>query len=711
MDQAVSRRFLLKAGAAAAGGLVIGIRLPAFDRVAEAAEAAPNLTAWLSIAPDNTVIVMVPSAEMGQGVATALPMLIAEELEVDWQQVRIALAPSNPAYANPQFHTQATGGSRSVRGFFEPLRQAGAAAREMLRHAAASRWGVAAEACQAAHGRISHLDGHSASYGELAANAAGLPVPAHLPLKPRNAWTLIGKSTQRLDTPAKVDGSAGFGLDVKLPDLLVATVANCPVFGGRLKAVDDAPAMAVKGVKAVVRLPDAVAVVADGYWPAKKGLSALQPQWEDGDNAGQTDAAIAAALQGGLAAEGGVAESAGDAADALRRAAKTVEAVYTVPFLAHATMEPMNATAHVTADGCQIWVPTQAPGSAQRQAASALGLNPEQVRVNCTYLGGGFGRRGETDLILQAVAVSKAVGRPVKLIWAREEDIQHDFYRPTSLARLRAGLDAAGKITAWDFKIVAPSIMTRTRGARIKNGVDPTSVEGAVESPYAPANRRIEYVLKDVGVPVGYWRSVGHSITAFYVESLVDELAQAAGQDPYAFRRAVLADRPRHRAVLDKAAAMARWERPPLPGHFRGIALHESFGSIVSQVVEISLAKGSLRVHRVDCAVDCGLAVNPGTITAQMESGIVFGLTAALFGVITIKQGRVEQANFDTYPMLHMAQMPAISVSIIEGGDKPGGIGEPGTPPAAPALANAIFAATGKRLRSLPLISQGITIA
>jgi isoquinoline 1-oxidoreductase beta subunit len=414
--------------------------------------------------------------------------------------------------------------------------------------------------------------------------------------------------------------------------MLVGTIAHCPVFGGTLKAVDDKPALAVNGVKAVVKLPNAVAVVGNGYWPAKKGLMALKPQWDYGANAALDSEHIAAALHGELATEGAIAESSGDAIAALRQSAKTVDATYTAPFLAHATMEPMNATANVRADGCEVWAPLQIQGSAQRAVAGALGLSPERVKINTTYLGGGFGRRGEVDYIVQAVMVSKAAGKPVKLIWSREEDIQHDFYRPVSLARLRAGLDAGGKVTAWDFKIVSPSIMTRVFPQRVKNRLDPSSVEGAIESPYAPANRRIEYAMKEVGVPVGFWRSVGNSISGFYVEGLVDELAHAAGRDPLTFRRELLANKPRHLAVLDKAAAMANWHQPPSAGHFRGIAMHQAFGSIVAEVVEISIGKDGLRVHRVDCAVDCGLAVNPASITAQMQSGIVFGLTAALFG-------------------------------------------------------------------------------
>ncbi len=710
IERKLSRRRVLQVGAAAAGGLLISIVLPLPRGRASADAMHPMLTAWLRIAPDDSVTMMIPSAEMGQGITTSLPMLIAEELEIDWRRVQFEFAPANPAYENPIFHMQATGGSTSIRAFYNPLRQVGAAARVMLCQAAAAKWSVPVSECSAANGRIIHSSSQSENYGALADAAAKLPLPANVELKARSNWRILGQSTARLDTPPKVDGSAQFGIDVRVPEMLVGTIAACPVFGGKLKAVGDKPALAVKGVKAVVKLPDAVAVVGEGYWPCKKGLQALSPQWGEGPNATLDSERIATALNDGFGDEGAVAETRGDAAAALQKAVKTIEAIYTVPFLAHATMEPMNATAWVTADGCEIWAPTQVPQWAQKVVAKILGLKPEQVKINPTYLGGGFGRRFEIDFIIQAVMVAKSVGKPVKLIWAREEDIQHDFYRPVSTARLRGGLDAAGKVTAWDFKIVAPSIMTRAFPRGVKNGIDPSSVEGAVASPYAPPDRRIEYVLKDVGVPVGFWRSVGNSITSFYVEGFIDELAHAAGQDPYVFRLDQLAEKPRHREVLESAAMMANWNQPPPAGHFRGIAMHQAFGSIVAEVAEISIENEGLRVHRVDCAVDCGLAINPDIIAAQMESGIVYGLTAALYGEITLKRGRVEQANFDTYPMLHLAQMPKISVSIIEGAEQPGGIGEAGTPPTAPAVANAVFAATGKRLHSLPIVKQGFSV-
>ncbi len=707
LSHPLNRRQVLKAGAAAAGGLMIAVAIAPLR--ARAASGAQPLTAFLRIAPDDTVTVILPSSEMGQGVATSEPMLVAEELECDWRKVKVEFAPVDTPYVNPMFQIQGTGGSTSTRAFFVPLRQAGAAAREMLLRAAASQWGVPVAQCTAADGRITHPGGKSATYGALAAAAAKLPVPAHVPLKPRSQWKLIGQPTPRLDTPPKVDGSAIYGIDVRVPGMLVGVIAQSPVFGGKLKAVDERPAMAVRGVRQVVKLPDAVVVVGDGYWPAKKGLTALKPQWDEGAGAALDSQQIDKIQRQALAARGYVAEESGDAAAALRQSARTIDVTYSVPYLAHATMEPMNAAAYLRPGGGEVWVGTQMQEMAQEAAGHIFGS--QQVNINTTYLGGGFGRRSELDTVRAAAAVAKEVGKPVKLIWSREEDIQHDFYRPVSRARMRAGLDRSGKVTAWDIRIASPSIMARLFPQRVQHRFDSSSVEGAVKSPYAPAHRRIEYVMTDIGVPVGFWRSVGNSISGFYVEGLVDELAHAAGRDPYVFRRDLLAQHPRERAVLERAAAMAHWDKPPPAGHYRGIAMHPSFGSMVAEVVEISIGNDGLRVHRVDCAVDCGIAVNPATIAAQMESGIVFGLTAALFGEITIERGRVKQSNFDNYPMLEMGQMPAIEVSVMQTGGKLGGIGEPGTPPIAPALVNAIFAATGKRLRTLPVMKSGLRIA
>jgi isoquinoline 1-oxidoreductase beta subunit len=583
----------------------------------------------------------------------------------------------------------------------------------MLRRAAAEGWGVPFAQCKAEGGRVVHgASGRAASYGALAAAAAKLEPPAPVALKEPADWTLIGRPLRRLDVPAKVDGSAGFGIDVEVPGMLLATVMASPVFGGRLKSVDEKPAFAVSGVRAVVPLESAVVVVAEGYWPALKGLEALNPVWDEGPHAVMSDATIRAELSAALEQQGVVARDDGATATTLDGAPRQLEAVYEVPYLAHATMEPMNATAHVTADGVEVWAPTQGQGPIQHAVAGLLGVEPDQVAVHTTFLGGGFGRRFETDFVVQAVLASKAVGKPVKLVWSREEDMRQDFYRPAAMARLRAGLDGAGDPIAWHVRLASPSIMSRALPHLVKDGIDPSSVEGVSDTPYEVANLRVEYAMRHFGVPVGFWRSVGNSQNAFFLESFLDELAHAAGRDPLVYRLGLLGDDRRHRKVLETVAAAAGWSRPAPKGRFRGIALHESFGSIVAEVAEISVAEGrEVTLHKMTCAIDCGRVVNPDTVLAQMESGIVYGLTAALFGRITIAGGRVGEGNFDGYPMLQLAQMPEIEVRIIESGAALGGIGEPATPPAAPALANALFAATGTRVRSLPLDRHGFSLA
>lgn len=710
----VTRRRFLQISATAAGGLLIGFHLPRFARYAEAATAEETaINAWLRIAPDDSVTILVANSEMGQGVYTALPMLIAEELEVDWRKVKGEMAPADPTYRNLNFGVQATGGSTSVRWAFDPLRKVGATAREMLRQAAAAKWKVPRAECVARNGRIvHHPTGRALGYGTLAVAATKVEPPAEVQLKKRDEWKLLGKPTRRLDTPAKVNGAAQFGIDVQVNGMRVATVMACPVFGGKLKRVDDTPALAVRGVRAVVPLEDAVIVVANGYWPAKKGLDALRPVWDEGSRAGVSSATIREQLKAALGKEGAVAHSEGDIAAAKASATQRVEAVYEVPFLAHATMEPMNATAHVKADGVEIWAPTQGQWPIQQVVSGMLEMKPEQIKVHTTFLGGGFGRKFEFDFVVQAVQASKAVGAPVKLVWSREEDVRHDFYRPAAMARFDAGLDADGMPMAWEARLACPSIMTRVFPDWVKEGVDPSSVEGASGIPYGIANQRVEYVMTDTGVPVGFWRSVGSSQNAFFVQSFLDELAHAAGKDPLDYRLRLLGSKPRYRKVLETAAKAAGWGTPAPAGRFRGLALHDSFGSIVGEVAEISIDDGgAITVHKVTCAVDCGWTVNPDTVVAQMESGIVYGLTAALFGEVTLEKGRVQQGNFDTYKMLHLSQMPEIDVHIIESGTELGGIGEPGTPPIAPAVANAVFAATGKRVRKLPIRPEDLRAA
>src|SRR5919198_5830462 len=706
----VSRREFLETATATGAGLVIGFHLPATGRFgtgpAAVAPFAPN--AWLRINPDESVLVVVDRSEMGQGVTTSLPMLLAEELEADWSKVRIEFAPADKAYTNPMFGMQGTGGSTRVRAAFLPLRKAGAAAREMLVTAAAQTWGVDKSQCRAERGAVIHEPSkRRLTYGRLAVKAATVPLPHDVPLKDSKDWKILGTRVHRLDTPVKVDGSAQFGIDVKQPGLLVAVVARSPVFGGKVKSFDATKAKAVPGVRHVVQISSGIAVVADGYWPAKKGRDALDLTWDEGPNADVSSAAIAQLFAQRASQPGGgaVARHDGDPDTALPAAATKLDAVYELPFLAHATMEPMNCTAYVRPNGgVDIWAPTQFQTGAQGLGAKIGGVAPERVKVHTTYLGGGFGRRFELDFIAEALETSKAVAAPVKVIWPREDDIRNAQYRPASRHDLRAGLDGAGKPAAWTHRIVAPSIMARVFPDTVKNGLDGEAVEGAVGMPYGIPNVHVDYVLTDTGIPVGFWRSVNNSFNAFVVESFIDELAHAAKKDAYEYRRDLLGKAPRHLGVLNLAASKAGWSTPLPAGRARGIAVWKSFESYVAEVAEVSLEPdGTPRVHRVVCAVDCGPVVNPSIVEAQMESAIVYGLTAALWGEITLDKGRVQQSNFHNYQMLRLAQMPKVEVHIVPSSDSQGGVGEPGTPPIAPAVANAIFALNGKRIRKLPI--------
>ena len=701
----VTRREFLETAGVVGAGLVISFYLPGARRLRAAplGPFAPN--AWVRIGADESVLLMVDRSEMGQGVTTSLPMLLAEELEADWTKVRIEFAPAAKEYINPLFGMQGTGGSTSVRAGWMPLRKAGAAAREMLVAAAAQTWKVNTSECRAERGAVVHgPTKRRLTYGALAVTAATLPVPQDVPLKDPKDWKILGTRVRRLDTPPKVDGSAQFGIDVKVPGMLVAVVARCPVFGGKVASFDATKAQAVPGVRRVVQISSGVAVLADGYWPAKQGRDALEVKWDEGPNAGVTSGSISRLFAQRADQPGVVARHDGDPAAGLSTAALRVEAPYELPFLAHATMEPMNCTAHVRPDGVDIWAPTQFQTGAQGIGAQIGGVAPDKVKVHTTYLGGGFGRRFELDFIQEALEASKATGAPVKVVWSREDDIQHDLYRPACYHRLAAGLDAQGIPVAWTHQIVAPSIMTRVFPQTVKNGLDEEAVEGGVGMPYGIPNVHVSYVLTDTGIPVGFWRSVNNSFHAFVVESFVDELAHAAKRDPYEYRRDLLTKAPRHLGVLNLAASKAGWGTAPPMGRSRGIAVWKAFDSYVAQVVEISInGGGEVRVHRVVCAVDCGPVVNPDTVEAQMQSGIVYGLTAALWGEITIDKGRVQQSNFPDYRMLKMAEMPEIEVHIVASSDAQGGVGEPGTPPIAPAVCNAIFAATGKRLRKLPI--------
>ncbi len=706
----LTRREFLKTGAVAGGGLILGFCLPLGGCRREMAETfAPN--AFIRVGRDGAVTFMVNHSEMGQGVYTSLPMLIAEELECDWRKVTVEAAPVDPAYNHTAMSIQMTGGSSSVRSEWERLSKAGATAREMLVAAAAMTWKVDPSSCRAENGKVVHKSGRSLSYGELVDTAAKMPVPKEVRLKNPDMYKIVGKPLHRLDSPAKVNGEAQFGLDVKLPGMLTALVARPPVFGGRVKNFNADKAKAVPGVREVVQVPSGVAVIADGFWAAKKGREALEIVWDDGEGARLSTAGMREEYAKLAATPGAVARKEGYPEQALAKAARQISAEYEVPYLAHATMEPLNCSVDLKADSCDIWTGTQFQTIDRNAAAALAGLKPEQVRIHTTFLGGGFGRRANphSDFVVLAVEVAKAFKKPVKVVWTREDDMKGGYYRPMWYDRLAAGLDGNGKLVAWRHNIVGQSIMAGTpfEATMTKNGIDATSVEGARAIPYAIPNLLVDLHSPKKPVPVQWWRSVGHSHNAFVVESFLDEVARAAGKDPFEFRRALLADKPRHRGVLELAAQKAGWGKPLPAGHGRGIAVHESFGSFIAQVAEVSVGpKGKVSVHRVVCAIDCGRIVNPDTIAAQMESGIVFGLSAALHGAITLKNGRVEQGNFDTYPVLRIDETPRIEVHIAPSMEKPGGVGEPGVPPIAPAVANAVFAVTGVRVRRLPIRAE-----
>ncbi|MGY3494431.1 molybdopterin cofactor-binding domain-containing protein [Bradyrhizobium sp. USDA 4502] len=704
----LSRRNFLRAGAIAGGGLLLSVSLPFAGRESEAAASdgfAPN--AFVRIGGDGKVVLTMPYVEMGQGTYTSIPMLIAEELEIGLTQVRLEHAPpSDKLYANPLLGVQATGNSNAMRGAWQPMRKAGATAKAMLVAAAAKRWNVEPGTCRAENGEVHHAaSGRKLGYGELATDAAQMPVPENVTLKSPAEFKLIGTPAKRLDTPSKINGTAVYGIDARPPGVKVATLAQSPVFGGRVKRVDDAAAKAVKGVRQIVTLDDAVAVVADHMGAAKKGLAALTIEWDEGPHAKLATSDIARELEAATTKPGTVAQNIGDADKAMAGAATKVEATYQLPFLAHATMEPMNCTVHVRSDGCEIWVGSQALSRAQAVAAKVLNMPPEKVVVHNHLLGGGFGRRLEVDGVIRAVQIAKQVDTPVKVVWSREEDIQHDMYRPYWCDRIAVGLDASGKPVAWNNRFAGSSVLARWAPPAFRNGLDPDTTEGAIDLVYDIPNFHVEYVrVEPPGIPTAFWRSVGPSHNVFVTESVIDELAAAAKQDPVDYRRALLGKSPRAKAALELAAAKAGWGGKLPAGRGRGVSLQFVFGSYLAQVAEVEVAKdGSVRVHRVVCAMDCGTVVNPDTVQAQLQSGINFGVTAALYGEITLKDGRVEQSNFDSYQMLRIDQAPAIEVHIVPSTEPPGGMGETGTSGIVPAISNAIFAATGKRLRKMPV--------
>ncbi len=714
------RRSFLKAGAATGGGLVIGFHLPVAASAAEAAAGPAKLNAYVKVGTDNRVTFVCGQVEMGQGVHNGLAMLLAEELEVDLRNLRIEQGGIDPAFGNPRYigfkavgGFQATGGSSSIRNFGNKVRHAGAAARFMLISAGAERMQVLRSECIAENGHVVHKpSGRKVTYGAVANDAARQVAPDEPALKQPSEFKIVGKATPRQDIPLKVTGRAVYGLDVKRPGMLVATVARCPVFGGKVTSFNAEKSLRVPGVKKVVQISSGVAVVADSFWAAKKGRDALEVTWDEGPLAKVSSADMysqwAALAKGPTAAE---RLKTGDVAAALAGGAKRVEAVYELPFLAHACMEPMNATAHFKGDSCEIWASTQAQSWNQHAVAQATGLPPKAVTVHTTYLGGGFGRRLESDYVVEAAETSRAAGNvPVKVVWTREDDIQHDFYRPASHNVLQAALGPDGMPTAWRHRIVGTSILQyfKTFGHFLrKDGHDPTSTQGAGDYfPYDIPNVLVDYVNNNQGVPSGFWRSVGNTQNGFILESFVDELAHAAGKDPYQYRRQLFGKphAARLRAVLDLAAEKAGWGKPLPAGVHRGIAAHFAYGGYCAQVAEVSVARdGKVKVHRVVAAIDSGWVVNPDTVAAQVEGAIYYGLNAALYGEVTIRNGRVEQSNFNDYKMARMDEMPKVEVHILQGKGEQGGAGEPGTNPISPAVCNAIFAATGKRIRKLPI--------
>ncbi|XYJ11252.1 molybdopterin cofactor-binding domain-containing protein [Telluria sp. B2] len=728
-----SRRRFMQLGATAGGGLLFGFSLfgcskeddrkepPPEKAVGQAStehsDTAPGLArdAFIRIDRTGLVTLVIHKVEMGQGTFTSMPMLLAEELGADLSKVKLEQAPANnELYADPLLGGQVTGGSTSVRGAWKPLREAGAMVRSVLVSAAAQNWNVDTADLQVVAGTVRHqASGRSAHFGELVDAASKMELPKNVKLKDPEQFVLIGKAMKRLDSPAKVNGTAQFGIDARLPNMGIAAVAASPVTGGKLVALDEQKAMAVKGVRQVLRLEGAVAVVADHFWAAKQGLAAAAPRFDDGPNGKVSLTGIVTDMMKVSQGEGAVARNEGDALKALEeKGGRRIDAVYELPFLAHATMEPINCTVDLRPDGCDLWVGTQVPALAQGAAAKTAGLPVEKVKVHNYYIGGGFGRRLEVDYVIQAVAFAKLAKGPIKFIWTREEDIQHDMYRPYYVDRLSARLDDKGRPAAWFHRVTGSSIMARFAPPAVKNGVDPDAVEGAADLQYAIPAMRVEYVRHEPpGVPTAFWRGVGPTHNVFVVESFIDELAQAAKQDPVVFRRTLLEKSPRTLGVLNLAAEKAGWGKPlkPIAGRKvgRGVSTQFAFGSYMAQVAEVSVGpEGDVQVHRVVCAVDCGQAVNPDGIIAQMEGGIVFGASAALWNEITLANGRVQQSNFGDYRMMRIHEAPAVEVHIVNSRDEPGGIGEPGTAGIAPALTNAVFAATGKRIRKLPIGEQ-----
>jgi isoquinoline 1-oxidoreductase subunit beta len=696
MTASVNRRGFLRTGAGAAGGLLISFYLPERSKLAAAAPTSSKLNAFVHVGSDDMVTLFIHKAEMGQGTVTSLSMLLAEELECDWSKIRTEF----PGVSTEYGPYQGVFGSQSIRTSWMPLRKAGATAREMLIQAAAAQWNVDKSRCRAQNGAVINTDTNArASFGSLAEEASKLPAPSNVALKNPGQFRLIGKPTKRLDTHDKVNGRARFGLDVRLPGMLHAVVERSPVFGGKVASFDASKSKTIPGVKDVIAISNGVAVIADNTWSAMEGRRVLKVQWDEGAIAAVSSTGISKNFADYSERPGAEARKNGDAALALQGAAKKVEAVYETPFLAHAPMEPLNCVAHVRADACEVWASTQGQSAARDEAVRITGLAPEKVKVYTEFMGGGFGRRARADYIAEAVEVSKAAGARVQVTWSREDDLQQDFYRPAAYGRFTAGLDADGWPTAMTARLICSPF------GGLSKGVAHTGVEGVVDLLYGIPNVLVDYHALDPGIPVSYWRSVGYSQNTFFLESFIDEVARAGGKDPLELRLRLLQNAPRLRAVLELAADKAGWGKPLPAGHGRGIAVVNNIGSFTAQVAEASLEGGKLRVHKVVCAVDCGYVVNPSGIDQQIRSGIVFGLSA-LKGGITIERGRVQQQNFHQYDVLRMEEMPAVEVHVVPTPNSPGGIGEASTPGIVPAVANAIFAATGKRIRRLPIRAE-----
>ena len=696
----VNRRGFLKAGAGAAGGLLVSYVIPEHNLLLADTAGVAKLNTYVHIGADDTVTFTITKSEMGQGPLTALPQILADELDCDWKKIQTEIPSPEPVYG-----MMGTYGSLSVRTTYNSLRQAGAGAREMLVQAAAQKWGVDKSQCRTENGAVINTSTNARlTYGSLADAAAKLPAPTNVTLKDPKQFKLIGTSVKRMDTAAKASGRAMFGIDAKVDGMLYAVLARCPVFGGKVASFDATKTKAVPGVKQVVQISNGVAVLADNTWTAMEGRKALQIQWDEGPNAAQTSAKIRQTFMDLMPKPGAPARKVGDAEKAVADAPKKVEAVYEAPYLSHSPMEPMNCTAHVRADGCDVWVATQIQTGAQQTAAQITKLPPDKIKVHTMFLGGGFGRRGGSDFVTEAVEISKAAGVPVKLTWSREDDMQHDLYRPSSYVKFAGGIDADGNLVAFTGRVASQPF------AGINNGVDRNAVDGIANLGYGASipNILVDNHPTETGIPCTFWRSVGYSHNTFFTESFIDELAHAAGKDPVDFRRTLLAKNPRMLGVLNLAVEKSGYGKPLPAGHFHGVGVVDNIGSFNAQVAEVSVTNGKLKVHKVTCAIDCGVVINPAIVEQQVQSGIVFGLGPVLRQAITIDRGRVMQANFNNYDPLRIDEMPVVEVHIVPSTANPGGVGEATTPNISPAVANAIFKATGKRIRHLPIRQQDL---